>query len=260
MMRLKSLNCPNCLAPLDFSPGQTLCICLYCNSTIRIQQDTAQPQDKAQVTAVTEITTADMAHIRELLLAGQTETAVQRYQQLSGSSQSEAQAAITTLSNQISFSTFRQQQLSMGGFVIFGLCVVGLIWAIVGGFAGTMHPGIVMVIAAFALLNLLLFGKGFVATLRYLRADKGAATVLFLTRIGDTKTGRRTFHVFRVILAVQPKTGSTFQAEMLLPVRDKSVSTLHQGTRFEVKFFPGDETSLLFNKLLPGEQPEKPVQ
>lgn len=247
-MRLESLNCPNCHAPLDFAPGQTLCICLYCNSTIRIHQETAQPN--IQVTAVTEITTADMAHIRELLLAGQTETAVQRYQQLSGSSQSEAQAAITALSNQISFSTFRQQQLSAGGFVIFGLCVVGLVVAMVAGFTGMVHPVIAIIIAAFALLNLALFGKGFVTTLRYLRADKGVATVLFLTRIGDTKNGRRSFHVFRVILAVQPVTGIAFQSDMLLPVRDKSASKLHQGTRFEVKFFPGDETSLLFNRLL----------
>ncbi len=107
-MRLESLNCPNCHAPLDYSPGQTLCICLYCHSTIRIHHDTPQPE----ATADTTVSASDMAEIKELLLAGQMATAVQRYQQIAHCSQSEAQTAVTNLSNQISFTTLRQQQLS----------------------------------------------------------------------------------------------------------------------------------------------------
>lgn len=245
-MRLESLNCPNCHAPLDYSPGQTLCICLYCNSTIRIHHDTPQPE----ATADTTVSERDMAEIKELVLAGQAATAVQRYQQIARCSQSEAQAAITTLSNQISFSTLRQQQLSRGGLIFFVILLVGLAWALVAGLAGQLHPVIAIVLTAFALLYIALFGKGFLVSLRYLRAANGVATVQHFTRISSSQTGRRTFHIFRIIVEVQPETGSPFQTEMLLPVRDRSVDKLHQGTRFGVKFLPGDENSVIFNKLL----------
>ncbi|HRQ37731.1 MAG TPA: hypothetical protein PLD25_07435 [Chloroflexota bacterium] len=244
-MRLESLNCPNCHAPLDYSPGQTLCICLYCNSTIRIHHDTPQPE----ATADTTVSESDMAEIKELLLAGQTATAVQRYQQIAHCSQSEAQTAVTNLSTQISFTTLRQQQLSRGGLIFFVILLVGLAWALVGGLTGQLHPVMVIVITGFALLYIALFGKGFLVSLRYLRAQKGVATVQHFTRI-SSHTGRRSFHLFRIIVEVQPETGSPFQTEMLLPVRDRSLDKLHQGTRFGVKYLPGDEDSVIFNKLL----------
>ncbi|GIK56072.1 MAG: hypothetical protein HND44_04115 [Chloroflexi bacterium] len=246
-MRLELLNCPNCHAPLDYSPGQTLCICLYCNSTIRIHHDTSQPA----ATTEKQLSTADMAEIKELLLAGQMDTAVQRYQQIAHCHQSEAQAAIATLSNQISFKALRQQQLSRGGLIFFVILLVGLAWALVGGLTGQLHPVIAIAITVFALLYIALFGKGFLISLRYLRAANGVATVQHFTRISSSQTGRRTFHLFRIIVEVQPEPGAPFQMEMLLPVRDRSVDKLHQGTRFGVKFLPGDENSVIFNKLLP---------
>ncbi|NJN54540.1 MAG: hypothetical protein HC804_07170 [Anaerolineae bacterium] len=238
-MRLESLNCPNCHAPLTFSADQTVCICLYCNSTIRLNQTTGQQATQTEATAVNEIASTDMAHIKELLLAGDTEAAIEQYQQISGGSQSEAQAAITTLSNQLSFGTFRQQQLTKGGMLFFVVCLVGLILALSAGFAGVVHPLIVLLIAAFALLNIALFGKGFITSLHYIRAAKGVATVQFFTQIGSSQTGRRSFHVFRVILSIQPEEGRPFQTDMLLPVRDKNITRLHEGSRFEVKFARG---------------------
>lgn len=244
-MRLESLNCPNCHAPLDYSPGQTLCICLYCNSTIRIHNDTPQPQ----ATADTSVSEAEMAEIKELLLAGQAEAAIQRYQQIAHCSQEEAQTAITNLSNQISFSTLRQQQLSRSGFVYFIIVLAGLAWALFAGLTGLIHPVLAIAVALIALLYIALFGKGFLVSLHYLRAEKGVATVQHFTRI-SSHTSRRSFHLFRIIVEVQPETGASFQTEMLLPVRDQSVDKLHRGTRFGVKFLPGDEDSVIFNKLL----------
>lgn len=245
-MRLESLNCPNCHAPLNYSSGQTLCICLYCNSTIRIHHDTLQPEAKTDTT----VSAADMAEIKELVLAGQMATAVQRYQQIAKCSQSEAQTAVTNLSNQISFTTLRQQQLSRGGFIFFVLVLVGLIWAVFAGLTGSAHPVLAIAVAAFALLYIALFGKGFLVSLRYLRAAKGMATVQHLTRISTSHSGNRSFHLFRIIVEVQPEAGSPFLAEMMLPVRDRSLDKLHQGTRFGVKYLPGDEDSVIFNKLL----------
>lgn len=245
-MRLESLNCPNCHAPLDYSPGQTLCICLYCNSTIRIHHDAPQPE----ATTEKEVSAADMAEVKELVLAGQMDTAVNRYQQIAHCSQEEAQTAVTNLSNQISFTTLRQQQLSRGGFIFFVLVLAGLVWALFAGLTRSVHPVMAIAVAGFALLYIALFGKGFLVSLRYLRAAKGVATVQHLTRISTSHSGNRSFHLFRIIVEVQPETGSPFLAEMLLPVRDRSLDKLHQGTRFGVKYLPGDEDSVIFNKLL----------
>ena len=39
-MSIESLNCPQCGAPLNLKPGQTLAACGYCNSSLRIEAAT----------------------------------------------------------------------------------------------------------------------------------------------------------------------------------------------------------------------------
>ena len=41
-MRIESLDCPQCGAPLALKPGQTLAACVYCNATVRITPASAE--------------------------------------------------------------------------------------------------------------------------------------------------------------------------------------------------------------------------
>jgi uncharacterized Zn finger protein (UPF0148 family) len=64
---IAALNCLNCGAPLKISAQQTRAICLYCNSTLQIEREAASEPTAAVENILSE---ADMARIKQLLLAG----------------------------------------------------------------------------------------------------------------------------------------------------------------------------------------------
>jgi uncharacterized Zn finger protein (UPF0148 family) len=112
---IAALNCLNCGAPLKISAQQTRAICLYCNSTLQIEREAASEPTAAVENILSE---ADMARIKQLLLAGQPQAAERLYSQTTGASSQAAQEALADLRKKLSLDVVRQQQLTPTGIVL----------------------------------------------------------------------------------------------------------------------------------------------
>jgi uncharacterized Zn finger protein (UPF0148 family) len=242
-MPLQGLNCPNCGAPLaDSRSGVQLCI--YCNTFVRVPP-AAEP---GPVTVEKTVSDEALAPIKQLLAAGSRDEAVQRYRELAGCTLEEAQAALDTLARQLAFATIASQQLTRFGVLVVVLSVLALAAALAGWAAGTLHPLIALLFAAFAALQLFVFSNGILATLRYARAPRAQAETLHFVRIGQVALRNQRVTVFRVWLEVRPAGAPPFRTEITLPVREAHLANLHEGAMLQVKYLPGDPSSVIFDQ------------
>src|SRR5262245_35793407 len=194
---LDSLHCPNCGAPIHAGPNQALLICLYCNTSIRIQLQADQPQ----ATAETSLDADMMAQVKQLLLAGRQAEALRLYQQ-SGADPLEAQEAIGNLGKQISIDVVRHQTLRPFGVLVVVLMALILVVSVVAGLLGRMHPVLAIVLAGFAALNLFFFAPGIRATIEFLGGTIAPATIVKLAPVGSATMRGQTVHAFKFLLEV----------------------------------------------------------
>ena len=75
-MKLEALNCPNCGAPLHIQANQDLALCVYCDTTIRINHSGS---GEASLTQQTTLQAEDAKLIKSLLLDGKREQAIACY-------------------------------------------------------------------------------------------------------------------------------------------------------------------------------------
>lgn len=72
-----SPNCPNCAAPLQVREGQTVALCLYCGSSLKLEPDGIMPH----AIEPRELTPDVRQHINQLLLDGRRTEAMALYMQ-----------------------------------------------------------------------------------------------------------------------------------------------------------------------------------
>src|SRR5262245_11515245 len=241
---IDSLHCPNCGAPIYPGPNQGLLICLYCNTSIRIQAQNDQPQATAEASLDADM----MAQLKQLLLAGQQEEALRLYQRQTGADPREAQAAIGDLGKQISIDVVRRQTLRPFGILLVVIMALLLVVSIVAGLLGRMHPALAIGLAGFAALNLFFFAPGIRATIEFLGAQIAPATIVKLAPVGVASMRGRPIHTFKFLLEVQPENGQPFQSELLVPVRSESLLRAQPGAVIWVKYLPQNPTRLIFYK------------
>jgi hypothetical protein len=68
-MRVESVNCPNCTAPLPHVAGQTAAICLYCNSSIQLAPAT-NGAATLQTTTQTGVSAEIIEQVKQLVVDG----------------------------------------------------------------------------------------------------------------------------------------------------------------------------------------------
>jgi hypothetical protein len=238
---ITSLHCPNCGAPIHAGPNQGLLICLYCNTSIRIQAQADQPQAIAETSLDADM----MAQVKQLLLAGRQAEALRLYQQ-SGADPLEAQEAIGNLGKEISIDVVRRQTLRPFGVLVVVLMALILVVSVVAGLLGRMHPVLAIVLAGFAALNLFFFAPGIRATFEFLGATIAPATIVKLAPVGSATMRGQTVHAFKLLLEVQPTNGQPFQSELLVPVRSASLAKAQPGAVIQVKYLPHDPSRLIF--------------
>jgi hypothetical protein len=237
-----SFNCPNCGAPLQLNSPQNLAVCLYCDSTLRLQANPAAPAVSVETTLPAE----HMEQLKQLLLAGQPEQAIQLYQQQTNANLAEAQETIADLGRQISFKTVLHQPLNTFGLVLVGVCACILVLSIWGGLNGAMHPFVTLALVGYTFIQLFIIWPSLLKTVKFWRGKVAPATVLKLALIGVSKIRRTEVHTFKVLVEVQPQLELAFRAEMFVPVRAKSLERFHVGTVFTIKYLPGDPPELIF--------------
>ena len=242
-MSIETMNCPNCGAPLPLTARETW-VCLYCQSLVR-----RQPDDEAPGVVVDKsVTEEEMAEIKQALLNHSRENATQLFQQLTGSTEEVARSAIDELGRQLSLKAIIQQQLSATGwlFVVVWLgLIVGTLWA----WATGLLSGLVAVLlAGFALYNLVSLYPTILISLRYMKAPRARATTVNFAYIGKTLLRREPVHLYKILLDVQPEGAESFLAQALIPVRERNRSRVQVGHVLRVKYLPDQEDSVIFDR------------
>jgi hypothetical protein len=244
-MMVTSLHCPNCGAPLPPKVQSGLAVCLYCNATVRIQPDEAtSPETIATVEA--RLDAERMAEIKQMLLAGHRSEALQCYQQLTGAGDVDAEQAVGDLGRQLTVDIVRHQNLTPYGVLMVILWAVVFIGAGAAGLAGRLHPLLAILATVFAGWNLFFYYPAVRTTLRYMGAPVALANTLKLAPIGQFYLRGRTVHAFKVWLEVRPKAGQPFQAEMILPVREKNLPRAREGEVIQVKYLPNRPGQVIY--------------
>lgn len=255
-MRVESLACPKCGAPLHLEAGQALIVCLYCNSMVRAvgtppvgtpPVGTPAPANApAPLEVERELPEADLEAVKKMLAAGQRAEALAAYQRLTGAEAAEAQATLDQLGRQLTAATLLRQMLSPFGVGIVLASLAGLGVAVGGAAAGWLDIWLALGLGAFALFQLAVAARATVNTLRYLSAPVAEAVTLKLAPIGVFERAGGDIHAFRVWLEVRPAGEAPFRAEIQLPVRESNLARAREGAVLRVKYFPGDPASVIF--------------
>lgn len=245
-MRLETLNCPKCGAPLHPEAGQTLTLCLYCNSAVRMAAAPAAAGTAASPTVEQELPAEDLEAVKKLMLAGRRAEALAAYRQMTGADEAAAAAVVENLGRQLTAATLYRQLLRPVGFVIVAALAAGLVLVAAGWLIGWLNAWLALGLAALLLWQLVFFFPPLVRTMRYWGASLAEAVTLKLAPIGVFKKSGEDIFAFRVWLEVRPAEGAPFRAEIQLPVRESNLERAREGARLRVKYFPGDPDSVIF--------------
>jgi uncharacterized Zn finger protein (UPF0148 family) len=240
---LTTLNCPNCGAPLQVEEGNNRTVCLYCNSTVRIQPDDSQ-------TAVVENTLmeADMQALRQMLLAGRREDAVQLYLETTGTGEAAAREAIQGLERQVSVDVMRNQQLTSKGIWYVVLYGVVFLAAVLAGLAGQIHPLVALALAAFTAWQFWVLFPSIRLSLRFRNAIRAPATIIKAAPVGEIKTRAGQVYAMKLLVEVQPPDRTSFRAELLLPVQETRLERVQPGGQFHVRYLPDDPQKIVYDR------------
>ncbi len=237
-MPVETLSCPNCGAPLRQSKENHPWFCVYCNSLIHVQPDAPRAS----------LDSVEMGAIKQLLISGQRERAVERFQKISDLGIPEAQEAIDQMAADFSIHTLYHQQLTPGGIAIVSISLIVLLAALLGWGLGRLNPWLALLGVAFAGFLLLVYGRGALTTLRYINAPIAPAATLHFTPIGAAQIGRKRLHTYLIVLEVRPKDAPPFQAQAVIPVRDENIDRVRQGAVIQVKYLPGKPGSVIYHQ------------
>lgn len=230
---LASLNCPNCAAPLKVRENQTMALCVYCGSSIKIGASGTAPQPIEQ----RELTPEVLEQINQLLLDGRAVDAIALYQQQSGVSTAEAREAIDNLAAQLARRTMLRQPISNLGiglfvtFTIIGLGAVG--WGIVNN-----SWLIVLLGAGWIIWNWLVFVPATVVRWRYETGQAAPARVQKMVRLGEMTVRGQPVTAARLWLEVRPDDHAAYQMERNVILRRSSLEQLSTSSTIEVRCRP----------------------
>jgi transposase-like protein len=230
---LKSFNCPNCAAPLQVREGQTVALCLYCGSSLKLETDgiTLQPIEQR------ELTPDVLQQINQLLLDGRHANAMALYVQHAHVTSAEAREAIGNLATQLARRTMLRQPISNLGIGMFAaFTVVGL-----GVLAWGLANGswlIVLLGAGWLGWHWLIFLPATVVRWRYETGQVARARVHRLIRLGDMTVRGKPVSAVRLWLEVHSAGQPDFQMERNVILRQESLDKLSTGSWLEVRCHP----------------------
>ena len=229
----RSLNCPNCAAPLRVREHQAVALCVYCGSSIKIDATGIAPQPIEQ----RELTPDVRNQINQLLLDGRRSEAVALYQQQAGVTTAEAREAIDNLATQLTRRTLALQPITNLGIGLFiGFTVIGL-GALAWGLANSSW--LVMLLGAGWLIwHWLIFFPAALMRWRYETGQVAPARVQKMIRLGNITVRGQPVSAVRLWLEVQAVGQPAYQAERNVILRQSSLEQLSTGSTIEVRCHP----------------------
>jgi hypothetical protein len=218
---------------------------MYCNSLIRVE---AEASGTPSTSVESSLEAEGMNSVKQLLISGQREEAMQRFQQLSGLDPEQAQRTIEQMAADFTLHTVFHQQLTPGGMALVAISLILLPGSLLAWWLGGLNPWLALLCAALAGFWLFVYGRGALTTLRYMNAPVAEATTMHFTPIGAVQRGRLRVHTFLIALEVHPKEGPAFQTQAIIPVREKNIDRVRQGEVIHVKYLPGKPDSVIYQQ------------
>jgi uncharacterized Zn finger protein (UPF0148 family) len=243
-MEPQSLNCPSCGAPLQCRPDQPLVICVYCNATVRVPAE----ESPAAASVEVQLSDKDMALVKQLLLDGRKEEAMQLYLEGVGVDAQEAQAALENLGSQLSLDIVRRQQLNRVGWGMVIFFTLLLIASAVGSISGWLNGWVALILTGVCAAQLYYFAPALRTTARFWRAKVAPAVTLKVAPIGRIKRQGQDIFTVKVLLEVRPAGEEHFQAEMALPVREVNIVRALPGKVIQVKYLAEDRNQIIYDE------------
>lgn len=243
-MPVETLSCPNCGAPLRQPPSGGPWFCVYCNSLLRLQAEAGTSHASLE----SRLDAAAMDSVKQLLVSGQRQEAIRRFQALSGLAPEQARRTIDQMAADFSIDTLFHQQLTPTGIALVVICLILLPASLLAWGLGWLNPWLALVCAALAGFGLFVYGRGALTTLRYWKAPVAPATTLHFTHIGAVQRGRLRLHTFLIALEVHPEDAPPFQAQAVIPVREANLARVRQGEVIQVKYLPGRPDSVIYHQ------------
>lgn len=244
----EALNCPNCGAPLPRQIDSDFWLCVYCASVSRVDAGVSHPNPAPQVAAHLDPQALD--EVKALLTAGERSAAEERYQEIAGVDAAQAQQAVDQMADAFSIAALLRSRLSPFGMFLVVSNMLLLVLVVIAWTVDRMHPLLALGLGGFALFELSVFGRGALTTARYWGAPRAEAEVQHFTFIGKTRRGKQEFYTCLFVLEVRPKDGPPFQAQTVIPVRAANRARVGKGELLEVRYFPGDPASVVFERVL----------
>ena len=240
--KVESLDCPNCGAPLDVKPGQEITVCLYCDSSIRIRME---GEEAANPVPRTEVSADIMNKVKELVLSGKRDEAVELYSHEANISKEEAAKAVRVIYERIETRILLDRPLSTAGamfsMILLTLFFVSGYYGIIADIDSSFLNILAWILFIFSGLSLLSVSRTIITTIKYLPGKWTAARILKFAKIGE----RKNIIIFRLLLEVMPENGEHFQAQTNLPVRKNSINLIETGREISVKYLPNDRSSVI---------------
>lgn len=229
----KSLNCPNCAAPLRVRENQTLALCVYCGSSLKLEADGVKPQPIEQ----RELTADVMQQINQLLLDGHRAEAVALYVQHTNVTPAEAREAIGNLATQVARRTMLRQPINNLGIVLlvaYTLIGLGALW-----WGLTNNSWLVVLLGAgWIVWNWVVFLPAILGRWQYETGRAAPAVVRRMLPLGEMKVRGEMVAAVRLWLEVRPNDRASYQAERNVILRQSSLERLSTGSTIEVRCRP----------------------
>ncbi len=237
---IEALKCPTCGGPVRLRGDETLTLCVYCNGALKVNQAAAGASATVEVDPNVDGATVD--RIKKLILEGKRDEATALYREATKCDAATATGVIDTYVRAAVNSTILASTLNGFGVFLY-LLALGLVGGGITTFVLDQLPhwaSVVMILLG--ALQLLVFTKPMLRTLRYLGATRGEATILRFARIGENVDVTS----FLMLITVREPQGATFETEVTLPAGKEAAAKMRNGRRFWVKYFPGQPGSVIF--------------
>ena len=239
---IEALTCPNCGAPLDLKPGDEITFCLYCNSTVHIGKHEVTG---AQVATHTEISPELISEVKQLVLSGKKEEAIEKYQKAANVGKPEAEKFVDFLLNRLTNILILNRPLSAKGYLfclLFLIIFIATFYALISGAAkDTLLKTICWILLIVSAFNLLSLNRAIITTIKYLPVKWTKATIMKFEFLNQKKK----FSFFKVLLDVKTPDGQSFQSETNIMIKNENVSKLQEGKLIDVKYRDGEKNNIL---------------
>lgn len=230
-------RCPNCGAPLSVDEKRCSVICIFCNASLRVERPATATE--APALAAEAVPAEEIERIKQMLVDGQRDEAVEHYARVASVPREEAERAVDNVFLSAYFTLTRHLPINAFGFVLYGVLVsLGAgpaAWAATraldepGWFVGVALGGL------FALYQLYRFGQHLRSTLVVAFGALGRGRVLRRAVVREVKE-RQGFFVVVVFEVVPDGGGPAFVDQETLLVGAASLEKLTPGNIVPVRF------------------------